>query len=135
MSRPIKFRAWKNDTMYLPEKGCDLLIRIDGEQYVDIDIEENVGLIHLEKKDHTVLMQFTGMKDKDGKEIYEGDICKFVMESTKDETYEKWQEIGDVRYSVNTTQFILQANDWYGLGWPIEVKVIGNIYENKELLK
>lgn len=71
-----------------------------------------------------VLMQFTGLKDSKGKEIYEGDVVKFIEENL----------IGEIRYQDDA--FVMG-----GLGiksaarFPEKYKIIGNIYENPELCK
>ena len=68
------------------------------------------------------LMQYTDLKDKHGKEIYEGDICK--------QAFSEEQTTGVVE--VSHTQGVM-----VGLKpvWPHDVEVIGNIYENPELRK
>ncbi len=91
------------------------------------------------------LMQFTGLKDKNGKEIYEGDILKVIY------TYDDEESIHHViwglrivnNYQVNYPAFCLSPN----LGEEVNcfsllfdsgeylVEVIGNIHENPELLE
>lgn len=78
-----------------------------------------------------ILMQFTGLKDKNGKEIYEGDLlyCKKTSEMFPDE--DRW--ISDVRYSE--ASFTYRGDDPLEENECLEeMEVIGNIYENPELL-
>ena len=76
--------------------------------------------------------QYTGMKDKNGKRIFEGDIIDFSDRSYSD-------GYGVVRYDAEGTEFEFVYDDLYeGLGrcyYPEDVEVIGNIYDNPELLK
>ena len=68
--------------------------------------------------------QYTGIKDKNGKEIYEGDIVRLP----EDEDYKYYSII----YSKNRLGFTLSNGCGFGLSYGIEV--VGNIYENPELL-
>jgi len=113
--RKIKFRAW------IP---CGEWEEPDEEQQkyemcYDLAFEEfepvNDQLASVEN-----LMQYTGLKDKNGKEIYEGDIV-----SSK-------KMFGEVVWSYNASWGIygkLIKHDWENC------KVIGNVYENPELLQ
>ena len=110
--REIKFKAWdKKEKRFLTQKE---MTEIGGFYYtygVDPDPEEYV------------LMQFTGLKDKNGKEIYEGDILQ-----------DKFGNKDIVRYS----SFHDAGIDVQGLGCGVSFdkgEVIGNIYENPELIK
>lgn len=83
------------------------------------------------KFDEIELMQYTGLKDKNGREIYEGDIVKIKPERA----YVKWNDkyryfqlvpIGDYYFDSDV---IGQALEY------VEAEVIGNIYDNSELLE
>lgn len=127
MSREIKFRAWDKQwgKMLLPEKWSMPRIQLDGSLYDDFGDP-------LYDSDY-IVEQYTGLKDKNGKEIYEGDIIR-----------EKWYDndvdigrdrIGKIEYFCD--RFVCWFGGTFGnLGmFPSEnIEVIGNIHENKELL-
>ena len=104
--REIKFRAWDKDLKKLTEPfyvGSQISMICEPE------------------------MQYTGLKDKNGKEIYEGDILR---DDRVDEynLYEiKWNEYGTYADGLEDEIWEDVANDY--------LEVIGNIYENPELLK
>ena len=68
------------------------------------------------------LMQFTNLHDKNGKEINEGDIVEFPMGIT-------------IRREIIFCEGIFRPKDISDKFWWIDCKVIGNIYENPELLE
>lgn len=76
--------------------------------------------------------QYTGMKDKNGKRIFEGDIIDFSDRSDSD-------GYGVVKYDASETEFGIEYDNIYeSLGkhyYPEDIEVIGNIYDNPNLVR
>lgn len=120
--REIKFRLWcknKNDW-----ESNDWAILPDGSL---VEIKSN-GVIPISNKTHR-LMQYTGLKDKNGKEIYEGDIVRTKRESKIKGYVTMYQGCWCICHYYTYYKLFYSFAD----AEPIEV--IGNIYENPELLE
>lgn len=117
-----KFRAWLPTLKWM----CEVTVIDYDLRSLDICRIEDVAR-HTEMrvgKDEVVLMQSTGLFDKNGKEVFEGDILKDDSESGKvvyDPDRTMWRVYGK--------DFDDALSDWW-MG-----RVIGNIYENPELLE
>lgn len=75
--------------------------------------------------------QYTGLKDENGKEIYRGDIVQGLFADQEESEIK-----GQVIYSKGQASYIVIAsnNDEWELGYLDNLEVIGNIYDNPELL-
>lgn len=87
------------------------------------------------KLENNILMQCTGLKDKNGKLIYENDIVKFYFDNDEIIAVLIWDNV-ESRFYLNTTDYF---KDKYVTDYEItkqeKYEVIGNIYENPELLE
>ncbi len=126
MTREIKFRGWHKTEKYMT-KTLDLqTIQFERGRYLP-DYE---------------LMQFTGLLDKNGKEIYEGDICQEedeegVFEVMYHPLFYAFMAQGEGRrYLGDIANFTIDDSEVGGISsHSTTIEVIGNIYENPELLK
>jgi len=129
--REIKFRAWDEIKKVMYHDGFN--INSKGE------ITSTFGLYPSPK---VIILQYTGLKDKNGKEIYEGDIIKAYQQKERSEItdpFEKIEVIGEVKYEPPSF-FLVNRNSNLTKNWidftsfaePYEI--IGNIYENPKLL-
>lgn len=126
MSRDIKFRVWDNqeNTMFYNE---DILNIQFAENFIRIENEKYAFNSFL---DEVILMQYIGLKDCNGKEIYEGDIVE--------------DNFGD-RYEVVFEDYKFNLKDFYCGCFDIpndgfselrdKLKIIGNIYEDGDLME
>ncbi len=149
MNREIKFRAW--------DKKDNVMREVYGIQFPKIsnhgnrkniiiemhctDYEKQIAIIYsdfTDSIDRVELMQYTGLKDKNGKEIYEGDIfdCPYGDETIN---HHKWEIIWGkekggfalkrIGESCNQDMVHQTVSDM------VYREIIGNIYENPDLIK
>lgn len=124
-----KFRAWdrKLETMYEPN---ELIIQIKGSEIL---VAHNPTLHQF--IDYS-LMQSTGLKDKKGKEIYEGDIVSFKYPYDK-----RVKTIGNVVWRKDKACFGINMEETteqyelYRVTAEHYLTIIGNIYANPELME
>lgn len=114
-SRVLKFRAWdkkRNKLVYLEKQKFE---RMSSGGWYTASLEELLA-------DNIPIMQFTGLLDKNGKKVFEGDIVKcldgYNAEVFWDDKHTGWHPFGS----------------YEGAEWDKSVEVIGNIYENSDLL-
>lgn len=129
--KKIKFRAW--------DERRNRMIEVTSISFRNGTIQEDTRHAVNRKiyLDDVVLMQYTGLKDKNGVEIYEGDILE--VEKNEDGTY---------KGTINGNTFFgrfqgysskIKVDGMHDINniryWNNHVEVIGNIYENPDLLE
>jgi uncharacterized phage protein (TIGR01671 family) len=122
--REIKFRAWNEKHRKWIEPATIGIVADGIMFYAD-------GIWKLNPEDGIQIMQFTGIKDKNGKEIYEGDIVISTLETTLGFTKVTYSMVEGKGISLARLIYAIE-ND---LARGEKIQVIGNIYENPELLK
>ena len=122
--REIKFRAWDSSISEMVSNNC--LSVVAGEPaYI---MEQNDGSLVSSFRQDMILMQYTGLKDKNGVEIYEGDIVGIENENWIVE----WCDAGTFVVIEPCSCSVISTMQYLDDGGVF--KVIGNVYENPELL-
>lgn len=134
--RYIKFRAWTGMGMeYRVVVGQLGAFYVEGLDSEDSACMSRNNTIY---SPQTPIMQFTGLLDKNGKEIWEGDIVRHTWSfEVMEDRYETEDEIFEIKYEDSA--FVLSKKDSHWDGAPIcsaeELEVLGNVYENSNLLE
>ncbi|GAX06966.1 hypothetical protein IWT25_02314 [Secundilactobacillus pentosiphilus] len=131
--RPIKFRAWdKPDNDFID--NVQESVRVYTQTNAWDTLAESLGTFDaIMDSDDYVVEEYTGLKDKNGIEIYEGDILRWHDPWTDGQDW-----LGVVTYQEAgfklDTDFRFKNTEWLEAGaWRFEV--VGNIHENAELLE
>lgn len=118
--RVIKFRVW--------DSRFSKFLKLDGSVLMHPESGSLHGSRSSGNVDSWVLQQFTGLHDKNGVEIYEGDICVWYIND--------FERVGEIYY--HSQSFEMRSPSMGYIGWDAnrgEIEVIGNIHETPELLK
>jgi len=128
--REIKFRAWDGEKMHSPIEWSNNGVSYPNEYIHDnCPNEGNLALLYNIGRGGVEMLQWTGLIDKYGVEIYEGDIIKlYGLPNARFQAVFKNQYMGGWILMHKKHEVSLGARD------KNELEVIGNIYENPELL-
>jgi uncharacterized phage protein (TIGR01671 family) len=122
MNRTIKFRVWyeyKKNIYLMHYFGLDSFNSDDGSQWIDSD----QGYLGYQEMLECPIMQYTGLKDKNGKEVYESDFVRF----NNDEQSFVFKVSWDQKRHAWDMQGLYEIDMSY-------CEIVGNIYENPQLL-
>lgn len=122
--REIKFRAYDYDNK-----------RFEYDVQYNYDYELGSSFLDILEDNNFVVEQYTGIKDMNDVEVYEGDIIKFhvVMLSPDDKVgYVKYYP--EYGYSIMLNRGSLLRQEYWASGDKHTIEVIGNIHEDEELL-
>ena len=128
--RKIKFRAWEEQkNRMLTTDNTNINGEMKSWNYWGDCIFDDLYT------DQFVIMQWTGLIDDNGKEIYDGDIVNYHNCHDVDEEGESINYYGIIEYNEHEAGYFIRCNS---LGKPINecgsFEVVGNIYENPELI-
>ena len=124
MNRDIKFRVWDKELKHFINYAT-IPLGLKGDSYHFYSNYQNDGRF--------ILLQFTGLKDKNGKEIYEADIIKYPQDSAYPNKFDymviEWENDYDGFGGLNCGfrmggDYATQKN----------TEIVGNIFENPELI-
>ena len=138
--REIKFRAWdkKKKKMVYPSRLFGHNAGIPSKLYAT-EVRDKEGFFYSITKNQIILMQCTGLKDKHGKEIYEGDIVKIIYSTSRMNTPEIIVEQVKFVNGAFMPFYWLREHENYEIDNLINVtkniQVVGNVFENPELLR
>ena len=129
--KEIRFRAWEKDYKYMNYKVMvGNVWNEENYQWVAperVDYECEPGWKHFDENSNIELMQNTGLKDKNGMVIYEGDIVQTGWQGN---------EKGVVVFDFESSTYCVDSGDGHMyFNHPESYEVIGNVYENSELLE
>ena len=124
--REIKFRVWSEDRKMFVMDGMSI-------DHIQKDAAESLELPIIIATEKCIWQQYTGLKDKNGKEIYEGDMLQYTVPQVGGFKAKDTIESGAVVFDRGVFWCNYPLYEVVSPGW--DCTVIGNIYEDEKLIK
>lgn len=124
-----KFRAWLKQYKKMVDEVNDMTFKEGSLEYIGCRTVDGVSFQHC--ADDIILMQSTGLLDKNGKEVFVGDIIKCTRGCPHEVYLEK--EYGGTYVGGMPAIYLKGIREGYA--WTGAEEILGNIYENQELLE
>ncbi|MBC1982795.1 YopX family protein [Listeria booriae] len=144
--RPIEFRIWnKIQNRYITNDLADLCLDLQNGNVLCGDLGHDGSIVNISAD--VLLEQYTGLKDKNDKKVFEGDILRIteMSEGYKSAELEVkefkapvvFDDYGWIVYDKEDTGYPLVILDraFDSIGADTEIEILGNIHENKNLLE
>lgn len=133
--RDIKFRAWDCDNKKMSYSFLDFS-NIEELGYALDGFEDYFGRSYF-KDNPSFLMQYTGLKDRNGVDVYEGDIVEYNDGVKVNVIFKDGCFCGYDGYAASSDEAytLLVPEETPFKSFDFEIKVIGNIHENPEILE
>lgn len=130
--REIKFRVWdKVNNKMIPASDAPWIEASIGKKFINL---LTVSFLDGEKKG-LIPQQFTGLKDKNGREIYEGDILKYSKSYDESMGGQLTDDLDEVLFGNGSFRLgNYPLDDYIEEKDIVELEIIGNIFENKGIL-
>lgn len=124
------------------EKGWEAIIipKLDSNMFTKGGAKGNLGFENWHRVDKNTICQYTGLTDKNGNKIWENDVVKFedCEMSTESGYGDCFVNVGKIAYDADTMSYFITDRitvDMEDMDIKNEVEVIGNTFDNTELLK
>jgi len=129
--REIKFRGWNNKIQFMSKPfRFGQVLNFNDQIIKSLSQDE-------------IVMQFTGLQDKKGVDIYEGDVLEYKNDLGRHHLAKIFYKKGGLCFNIHQDDFYKNSEEIYfyescadmqSKGWIVQFEVIGNIYETPELL-
>ncbi len=140
MTPEILYRAWHIGEKKMYTDVCIMLCPNELRKYRVFKSSDNLSEGFLGNDKHFEIMQYTGLLDRNEKKIFDGDIVEIEYSrngggSVPDKFVTLCEKkLGGIYFGFMSLSYIIENNDKIGYKYPIHIKIIGNVFNNPEII-